>query len=55
MLTIAMIALACIAGVVGIAIWFTRRHDGTVINRMGSTDRVDGSKDPHAHLPHSHI
>lgn len=46
-------ALAAIGCFLAILIWLTRHTDRTVIDRMRSADRVDGSRDPGAYTHRS--
>jgi hypothetical protein len=48
-----VLILAAVGGLLAILIWLTRRSDRSVIERMRSADRVDGSRDPHVYTPHS--
>lgn len=48
--------LAIVAGfaaLLGVAIWFLRSGDRTVIDKLSAHDRVDGTRDPRAYLHHS--
>ena len=50
------IVLGIFAGVgvlLSLLFWLQRRGDRTVIDRMQSSSRVDGTRDPRAYIHHS--